>query len=43
MVTMNGIELHDLHLKDLQNPIHPSIYESFNDYKILILRLPELW
>lgn len=42
MVTMNGITLHDLHLKDLQNPIHPSIFESFNDYQILILRLPEL-
>ncbi len=43
MVTMNGITLHDLHFKDLQNPIHPSIYESFSDYQILILRLPELW
>lgn len=43
MITMNGITLHDLHFKDLQNPIHPSIYESFSDYQILILRLPELW
>lgn len=43
MVTMNGITLHDLHYKDLQNPIHPSVYESFSDYQILILRLPELW
>ncbi|MFH0710408.1 MAG: CorA family divalent cation transporter [Pseudomonadota bacterium] len=43
MVTMNGVTLHDLHFKDLQNPIHPSVYESFSDYQILILRLPELW
>lgn len=43
MITMNGIDLHDLHLKDLQNPIHPSTYEVFNNYQILILRLPELW
>jgi len=43
MVTLNGITLHDLHFKDLQNPIHPSVYESFSDYQILILRLPELW
>jgi magnesium transporter len=40
---MNGITLHDLHYKDLQNPIHPSVYESYSDYQILILRLPELW
>lgn len=43
MVTMNGIDLHDLHFKDLQNPIHPSIYETFGNYQILIIRLPELW
>lgn len=43
MVTLNGINLHDLHVKDLKNPIHPSLYESFSDYQILILRLPELW
>ncbi|MDO9208503.1 MAG: CorA family divalent cation transporter [Sulfuricurvum sp.] len=43
MVTLNGINLHDLHVKDLKNPIHPSVYESFSDYQILILRLPELW
>lgn len=43
MLTMDGLNLHDLHLKDLQNPIHPSIYESHNDYQIFILRLPQLW
>lgn len=43
MTTINTINLHELHLKDLQNPIHPSTYESFSDYQILILRLPELW
>lgn len=43
MVTMNGIDLHDLHYKDLQNPIHPSIYETYGNYEILIIRLPELW
>ena len=37
------IKLHELHLKDLQNPIHPSLYEVYGDYQILILRLPELW
>ncbi|MDD5161262.1 MAG: CorA family divalent cation transporter [Sulfuricurvum sp.] len=37
------VELHELHLKDLQNPIHPSLYEAFGSYQILILRLPELW
>lgn len=37
------IQLHELHLKDLQNPIHPSLYESHEDYHIFILRLPELW
>ncbi|OHD86681.1 MAG: hypothetical protein A2Y52_02260 [Sulfuricurvum sp. RIFCSPLOWO2_02_43_6] len=37
------IQLHELHLKDLQNPIHPSLYEVYGEYQILILRLPELW
>ncbi len=37
------VELHELHLKDLQNPIHPSLYETYGSYQILILRLPELW
>jgi magnesium transporter len=43
MHTINGINVHDLHFKDLQNPIHPSVYEAFSDYEIFILRLPELW
>lgn len=43
MMTTHGLNLHDLHLKDLQNPIHPSSYESYNDYEIFILRLPILW
>lgn len=37
------VQLHDLHLKDLQNPIHPSLYEAHGEYQIFILRLPELW
>lgn len=37
------IPLHELHLKDLKNPIHPSLYEVHEGYEILILRLPELW
>lgn len=37
------VQLHELHLKDLQNPIHPSMYEGYGEYQILILRLPELW
>lgn len=36
-------ELHELHLKDIQNPIHPSLYEVHGEYQIFILRLPELW
>ncbi|MBV5321843.1 MAG: magnesium transporter [Sulfuricurvum sp.] len=35
------VKLHDLHLKDLQNPLHPSTYEEYLDYRILVLRLPE--
>ncbi|MDD2265341.1 CorA family divalent cation transporter [Sulfuricurvum sp.] len=35
------IDIHELHLKDLQNPLHPSAFEEYNDYRILILRLPE--
>ena len=35
------ITLHDLHLEDLQNKLHPSIFEEHTDYQILILRLPE--
>ena len=36
-----GIALHDLHLEDLQNPLHPSSYEEHGDYRVLILLLPE--
>jgi magnesium transporter len=35
------IDIHELHLKDLQNPLHPSAFEEYNDYRIFILRLPE--
>lgn len=35
------ITLHDLHQEDLQNPLHPSTYEEYQDYQILVLRLPE--
>lgn len=35
------VDIHELHLKDLQNPLHPSMYEEYNNYSILILRLPE--
>ncbi|HEX5623930.1 MAG TPA: CorA family divalent cation transporter [Sulfuricurvum sp.] len=35
------VELHDLHLQDLQNPLHPSSFEEHSNYTILILRLPE--
>ncbi|MFA6188936.1 MAG: CorA family divalent cation transporter [Sulfuricurvum sp.] len=35
------ITLHDLHQEDLQNPLHPSTFEEYQDYRILILRLPE--
>ncbi|MDP3301287.1 MAG: CorA family divalent cation transporter [Sulfuricurvum sp.] len=35
------ITLHDLHLEDLQNKLHPSVFEEHQDYQILILRLPE--
>lgn len=38
---INDIALHDLHLQDLQNPIHPSTFEEHKDYRILVLRLPE--
>jgi magnesium transporter len=40
-MTIDGIVLHDLHLEDLQNPLHPSSYEEHEDYRILILSLPE--
>jgi magnesium transporter len=35
------VNIHELHLKDLQNPLHPSAFEEYSDYRILILRLPE--
>jgi magnesium transporter len=46
MIKMNSIldiPIHELHLKDIKNPIHPSLYETTNEYQILIIRLPELW
>lgn len=36
-----GIALHDLHLEDLQNPLHPSSFEEHGNYRVLILLLPE--
>lgn len=38
---INDIDLHDLHLEDLQNPLHPSTFEEHKEYQILILRIPE--
>jgi magnesium transporter len=35
------VKLHELHLQDLQNPLHPSTFEQYKDYRILVLRLPE--
>ncbi|MDD2829196.1 MAG: magnesium transporter CorA family protein [Sulfuricurvum sp.] len=35
------VNIHELHLKDLQNPFHPSVFEEYNDYRLLILRLPD--
>lgn len=35
------ITLHDLHREDLQDPLHPSTFEEYQDYRILVLRLPE--
>lgn len=40
-MTIDGILLHDLHLEDLQNPLHPSSFEEHEDYRIIILSLPE--
>lgn len=34
------ITLHDLHQEDLQNPLHPSTFEEYQDYRIFVLRLP---
>ena len=38
-----NIHIHELHLKDIKNPIHPSLYETSDAYQVLIIRLPELW
>jgi magnesium transporter len=35
------VKIHELHLQDLQNPLHPSTFEEYQDYRILVLRLPE--
>lgn len=35
------VKIHELHLQDLQNPLHPSTFEEYKDYRILVLRLPE--
>ncbi|WP_294892952.1 MULTISPECIES: magnesium transporter CorA family protein [unclassified Sulfuricurvum] len=35
------VQLHSLDLQDLQNPLHPSTFEEYRDYRILVLRLPE--
>lgn len=43
MNSIPNIPIHELHLKDIKNPIHPSMYEKNEAYEILILRLPELW
>lgn len=43
METIQHLRIHELHIKDIKNPIHPSIYEINGNYQILILRLPELW
>jgi len=40
-MSIHAINLHDLHLQDLQNPLHPSTFEEHLDYRILILLLPE--
>lgn len=38
---INDITLHELHLEDFQNPVHPSIYEEYQDYRVLLLSFPE--
>lgn len=40
-MTIDGIILHDLHLEDLQNPLHPSSFEEHEEYTIVIFSLPE--
>lgn len=43
MTSTPNVPIHELHLKDIKNPIHPSLYEISDSYQILIIRLPELW
>jgi magnesium transporter len=43
MTSIPNVHIHELHLKDIKNPIHPSLYETSEEYQILIIRLPELW
>ncbi len=43
MTSIPNIPIHELHLKDIKNPIHPSMYEAATAYQVLIIRLPELW
>lgn len=38
---LRDVSIHDLHLQDLQNPLHPSTFEDHSDYCVLVLRLPE--
>jgi len=38
---IDGITLHDLHIEDLQDPLHPSSYEEHGLYRLFILLLPE--
>mgnify|MGYP000620585486 CR=1 FL=1 len=38
---IDGITLHDLHIEDLQDPLHSSSYEEHDLYHLLILLLPE--
>ncbi|MDX9967047.1 MAG: CorA family divalent cation transporter [Sulfuricurvum sp.] len=40
-MTIGGIVLHDLHIEDLRNPLHPSTFEEHEEYRIMILSLPE--
>ena len=39
---MNIENIDDLIIEDIENPEHPSDFETVNDYAVLILRLPEL-
>lgn len=40
-MSIDTINLHDLHLQDLQNPLHPSTFEEHEQYRVLVLRFPE--